>query len=190
MFSRISKRMRITTKQSGHSHETWCRYVVLVARIESVLRAAPLMTMRRPRFSCSSRSPEVSWILWNLGERSSRKIGLRRRHEEVVSRWCGGVGNVRLACDSRHKECGRGAASDGPRSCTVATHSKIPVPGVAGRIDHFTAFPKRRLLIFAGLGNNSMEIVNTFQAKVVQSVKGLTNLKACSTFRARQNICS
>src|ERR1700726_5284491 len=50
---------------------------------------------------------------------------------------------------------------------------KIPVPGVAGRIDHFTAYPKPRLLIFAGLGNNSMEIVNTFQAKVVQSIKGL-----------------
>src|SRR6267143_158080 len=50
---------------------------------------------------------------------------------------------------------------------------KIPVPGVAGRIDHFTAFPKRRLLIFAALGNNSMEIVNTFEAKVVQSTKGL-----------------
>jgi DNA-binding beta-propeller fold protein YncE len=50
---------------------------------------------------------------------------------------------------------------------------KIPAPGVAGRIDHFTAFPKRRLLIFAALGNNSMEIVNTFQAKVAQSVKGL-----------------
>src|SRR6266849_6829228 len=50
---------------------------------------------------------------------------------------------------------------------------KIPVPAVAGRIDHFTAFPKRRLLIFAALGNNSMEIVNTFQGKVVQSVKGL-----------------
>ena len=50
---------------------------------------------------------------------------------------------------------------------------KIPVPNVAGRIDHFTAFPKRRLLIFAALGNNSMEILNTFQGKVVQSVKGL-----------------
>ena len=50
---------------------------------------------------------------------------------------------------------------------------KIPVPGVAGRIDHFKAFPKRRLLIFAALGNNSMEIVNTFEAKVVQSIKGL-----------------
>jgi hypothetical protein len=41
---------------------------------------------------------------------------------------------------------------------------KIPVPNVAGRIDHFTAFPKRRLLICAALGNNSMEVVNTFQA--------------------------
>ncbi len=50
---------------------------------------------------------------------------------------------------------------------------RIPVPGVTGRIDHFTAFPKRRLLIFAALGNNSMEIVNTFEGKVVQSVKEL-----------------
>src|SRR3989441_8942430 len=50
---------------------------------------------------------------------------------------------------------------------------RIPVPGVTGRIDHFTAYPKRRLLIFAALGNNSLEIVNTFEAKVVQSIKGL-----------------
>jgi len=50
---------------------------------------------------------------------------------------------------------------------------RIPVPGVAGRIDHFTAYPKRRLLIFAGLGNNSVEVVNTFEAKVVHSIKGL-----------------
>src|SRR2546426_1198050 len=50
---------------------------------------------------------------------------------------------------------------------------RIPVPNVTGRIDHFTAYPKRRLLIFAALGNNSMEIVNTFEGKVVQSIKGL-----------------
>src|SRR5579859_7934129 len=50
---------------------------------------------------------------------------------------------------------------------------RIPAPAVAGRIDHFTAYPKRRLLIFAALGNNSVEIVNTFEAKVVQSIKGL-----------------
>ena len=35
---------------------------------------------------------------------------------------------------------------------------RIPVPGVSGRIDHFTAYPKRRLLIFSGLGNNTVEI--------------------------------
>src|SRR5438093_1074666 len=50
---------------------------------------------------------------------------------------------------------------------------RIPVPGVTGRIDHFTAYPKRRLLIFAALGNNSLDIVNTFEGKVVQSIKGL-----------------
>ncbi len=50
---------------------------------------------------------------------------------------------------------------------------RIPVPDVTGRIDHFTAYPKRRLLIFAALGNNSLEIVNTFEGKVVHSIKGL-----------------
>jgi DNA-binding beta-propeller fold protein YncE len=50
---------------------------------------------------------------------------------------------------------------------------RIPTPGVTGRIDHFTAYPKRRLLIFAALGNNTVEVVNTFEAKVVQSIKGL-----------------
>ena len=50
---------------------------------------------------------------------------------------------------------------------------RIPAPNVTGRIDHFTAYPKRRLLIFAALGNNSLEIVNTFEGRIVQSIKGL-----------------
>jgi DNA-binding beta-propeller fold protein YncE len=50
---------------------------------------------------------------------------------------------------------------------------RIPAPGVTGRIDHFTAYPKRRLLIFAGLGNNTVEVVNTFEGRVIQSIKGL-----------------
>jgi DNA-binding beta-propeller fold protein YncE len=50
---------------------------------------------------------------------------------------------------------------------------RIPTPGVSGRIDHFTAYPKRRLLIFAALGNNTVEVVNTFEAKVIHSIKGL-----------------
>jgi DNA-binding beta-propeller fold protein YncE len=50
---------------------------------------------------------------------------------------------------------------------------RIPAPGISGRIDHFTAYPKRRLLIFAALGNNTVEVMNTFEAKVVHSIKGL-----------------
>ena len=50
---------------------------------------------------------------------------------------------------------------------------RIPVPNVSGRIDHFTAYPKRRLLIFAALGNNTVEIVNTFEGKVIHTLTGL-----------------
>jgi DNA-binding beta-propeller fold protein YncE len=74
--------------------------------------------------------------------------------------------------------CGTAPTADTTPATAARTQplqliQRIPVPGVAGRIDHFTAYPKRRLLIFAGLGNNSVEIVNTFEAKVVHSIKGL-----------------
>src|SRR5579872_4181472 len=77
--------------------------------------------------------------------------------------------------------CGTSPTVSTAGTAPAATHEiaplqliqKIPVPGVSGRIDHFTAFPKRRLLIFAALGNNTVEVVNTFQAKVIQSIKGL-----------------
>jgi YVTN family beta-propeller protein len=51
--------------------------------------------------------------------------------------------------------------------------AQMPLPGVIGRIDHFSADDRRRLLIFAGLGNNSVEVVNTFELKLVRSLKGL-----------------
>ena len=73
--------------------------------------------------------------------------------------------------------CRTAPASDSPAARRelppLQLIQRIPAADVAGRIDHFTAYPKRRLLIFAGLGNNSVEIVNTFEAKVVHSIKGL-----------------
>src|ERR1700681_2468531 len=77
--------------------------------------------------------------------------------------------------------CGTAPTVSSAGTAPAATHEtaplqliqKIPVQGVSGRIDHFSAFPKRRLLIFAALGNNTVEIVNPFQAKVIQSIKGL-----------------
>jgi DNA-binding beta-propeller fold protein YncE len=49
----------------------------------------------------------------------------------------------------------------------------IPLPNVVGRIDHFSVDPKRRLVIGSALGNDTVEVVNTFAGKVVQTIKGL-----------------
>ena len=50
---------------------------------------------------------------------------------------------------------------------------RIPLPGVSGRIDHFSPHPNSDIVIFAALGNDSVEIVNAFKGKLVQSLKGL-----------------
>jgi DNA-binding beta-propeller fold protein YncE len=50
---------------------------------------------------------------------------------------------------------------------------QIPVPGVAGRIDHFSADAKRKRLFVSALGNNSLEVIDVFAGKVVHSIKGL-----------------
>ena len=49
----------------------------------------------------------------------------------------------------------------------------IPLPNVVGRIDHFSVDPKRRLVIGSALGNDTVEVINTFAGKVVQTIKGL-----------------
>jgi DNA-binding beta-propeller fold protein YncE len=56
---------------------------------------------------------------------------------------------------------------------TLILAAKVPLTGVSGRIDHFTFDPKRRLTIFSGLGNNTVEIVNNFEGKHVRTIKGL-----------------
>lgn len=50
---------------------------------------------------------------------------------------------------------------------------RIPMPGVYGRIDHFSPHPNSDIVIFAALGNDSVEIVNAFKGKLVRSLKGL-----------------
>ncbi len=50
---------------------------------------------------------------------------------------------------------------------------QIPVPGVAGRLDHFTADAKRRRLFVSALGNNTLEVIDVFAGRVVHNIKGL-----------------
>ncbi len=51
---------------------------------------------------------------------------------------------------------------------------QIPVPNVAGRIDHFTADAKRRRLFVSALGNNTVEVIDVFAGKVIHSITGLS----------------
>src|SRR6516164_11459711 len=49
---------------------------------------------------------------------------------------------------------------------------EIPLPNVSGRIDHFTFDAKRKRVIGAALGNNTVEIVDTFSGRDIHSIAG------------------
>ena len=42
---------------------------------------------------------------------------------------------------------------------------EIPLPGVQGRLDHFTIDAKRKRVIFSGLGNNTVQVVDVFAGR-------------------------
>jgi DNA-binding beta-propeller fold protein YncE len=49
---------------------------------------------------------------------------------------------------------------------------EIPLPNVEGRIDHFTFDAKRKRVIGAALGNNTVEVVDTFAGRDIHSITG------------------
>ena len=49
---------------------------------------------------------------------------------------------------------------------------EIPLPNVGGRIDHFTFDAKRKRVIGAALGNNTVEVVDTFSGRDIHSIPG------------------
>src|SRR6202049_4338949 len=52
---------------------------------------------------------------------------------------------------------------------------QIPLPNVGGRIDHFTFDGKRKRVIGAALGNNTIEVVDTFAGRDIRSITGAAN---------------
>ena len=52
---------------------------------------------------------------------------------------------------------------------------EIPLPHVEGRIDHFTFDAKRKRVIGAALGNNTVEVVDTFAGRGIHSITGAAN---------------
>jgi DNA-binding beta-propeller fold protein YncE len=49
----------------------------------------------------------------------------------------------------------------------------IPLPNVEGRIDHLAVDLQRQRLFLAALGNNTLEVIDLKEGKVIRSVKGL-----------------
>src|SRR6266581_2207915 len=59
-----------------------------------------------------------------------------------------------------------------PEKAPLLLVQEIPLPNVGGRIDHFTFDPKRKRVIGAALGNNTVEVVDTFAGRDVHSITG------------------
>src|SRR5947199_4617286 len=59
-----------------------------------------------------------------------------------------------------------------PKRAPLLLVQEIPLPNVGGRIDHFTFDPKRKRVIAAALGNNTVAVVDTFAVRNVDSIAG------------------
>jgi hypothetical protein len=57
-----------------------------------------------------------------------------------------------------------------PNRAPLLLVQQIPLPNVGGRIDHFTFDGKRKRVIGAALGNNTVEIVDTFAGRDMSTV--------------------
>src|SRR5882672_449249 len=56
---------------------------------------------------------------------------------------------------------------------TLELVATIPMPNVAGRIDHLPFDFKHQLLFVAALGNNTIEVVDLKSKKVIHTIKNL-----------------
>src|SRR2546426_7035748 len=72
--------------------------------------------------------------------------------------------------------CGSSALSQdqatAPEKAPFLLVQEIPLPNVGGRIDHFTFDAKRKRVIGAALGNNTVEVVDTFAGRDMHSITG------------------
>ncbi len=59
-----------------------------------------------------------------------------------------------------------------PQRAPLLLVQEIPLPHVEGRIDHFTFDAKRKRVIGAALGNNTVEVVDTFAGRDIHSITG------------------
>src|SRR5207302_1032127 len=59
-----------------------------------------------------------------------------------------------------------------PKRAPLLLVQEIPLTNWGGRIDHFTFDAKRKRVLGAALGNNTVEVVDTFAGRDIQSITG------------------
>lgn len=75
-------------------------------------------------------------------------------------------------------------AAAGREFSPLQLEKQIPVPQVAGRLDHFSADAKRRRLIVSALGNNAVEVIDVFAGKMIPRRFGPMRPRTSSLDRA------
>jgi DNA-binding beta-propeller fold protein YncE len=78
-----------------------------------------------------------------------------------------------LACASMLVAMGSIVHAEEREAPPVREVQEIPLPGVQGRIDHFTIDPKRKRVIFSGLGNSTVQVVDVFAGRMIHQIEGL-----------------
>src|SRR5215469_11443178 len=74
--------------------------------------------------------------------------------------------------------------SNTPEKAPLRLVQEVPLPNVQGRIDHFTFDAKRKRVILAALGNNTVEVVDTFAGRDIHSISGAAEPQVCSGWQA------
>ena len=78
-----------------------------------------------------------------------------------------------LVCGSALAALGSIAHAGEREAPPIRAVQEIPLPGVQGRLDHFTIDAKRKRVIFSGLGNNSVQVVDAFAGRMIHQIDGL-----------------
>src|SRR6516165_1964209 len=127
------------------------------------------MTTKRPPYLYSSQCHESARFFSNITRLNNQIAGGEMRQLLVLGAVVL-VGLSMLAIKGSNTVVGQTQARE---LLPLQLEEQIPVPGVAGRLDHFTADAKRRRLFVSALGNNSVEVIDVFAGLVIHSIKGL-----------------
>jgi YVTN family beta-propeller protein len=70
-------------------------------------------------------------------------------------------------------QCSNGQIKNNKADAPLIFVGSIPLPNVSGRIDHLAFNAKKQVIYVAALGNNTIEVVDLKNKKVVHTIKGL-----------------